>query len=197
MSGTEVRGTDLRERVVVLYESMFGATRRIAEAIAGPLRSFADVTVVTSSDLDQADLVRADLVVAGAPTHVFGLSSETTREEARRIADRSGGDLVFECADLAHGLRELLQTMPQATKLTYAAAFATRSAKAPRLFTGSAARRIDRDIRAAGYLPLLPPQDFLTDSTHHLVDGQLAEAAEWGTRLAARLNLHREGQLGR
>ncbi|WP_368496180.1 flavodoxin domain-containing protein [Herbiconiux sp. A18JL235] len=186
-----------RARVVVLYESMFGATRRIAEVIAEQLRPFADVVVVDAVAADLADVTRADLLVAGAPTHVFGLSSETTRHEARNIAERSKGDLVLEHTDPTRGLRELLRALPWAPRQAHVAAFSTRSMKTPRLFTGSAARRIDRDLRASGYQPLVPPRDFLVDATHRLIDGQPADAAEWGVHLASRLNLHRQGQLGR
>lgn len=182
--------------VIVLYESMFGATREIAETIADQIRPFAEITIVSSADADPAALAHADLLVAGGPTHVFGLSSETTREEARRVAERSDSALVYEWPDVSRGLREVLRGLPRASRLQHFAAFSTRSAQAPRLFTGSAARRIDRDLRAVGYLPLVPPRDFLIDSTHRLVKGQQTEAAGWGTDLAARLNLHRERQLG-
>lgn len=183
-------------RVIVVYESMFGATRQIAETIADQLRPFADVTIMNSANAHPEDLAHADLLVAGGPTHVFGLSSETTRDEAQKVAERSNAVLTFECPDVTRGLRELLRALPRATTPHHFAAFSTRSAKAPRLFTGSAARRIDRDIRAAGYLPLVPPHDFLIEATHRLVDGQLTEAADWGTSLAGHLNLHRERQLG-
>ncbi|TAJ46303.1 MAG: hypothetical protein EPO52_17355 [Herbiconiux sp.] len=189
-------GTATLSRVVVLYESMFGATRHVAATIADQLRPFAELTLVDAADADPAELVQAAFIVAGAPTHAFGLSSETTRKEARATAERSHGDLVFEWADVSHGLRELLRALPRASKPTYFAAFSTRSAKAQRLFTGSAARRIDRDIRAAGYLPLSPPHDFLVDASHRLIDRQLLDAAEWGQHLASRLNLGRERQLG-
>lgn len=182
--------------VMIVYESMFGATRQIAEIIADQIRPFADTTIVNSANADPAEVAHADLLVAGGPTHVFGLSSETTREEARGVAERSDSVLVYEWPDVSQGLRELLRGLPRASRLQHFAAFSTRSTKAPRLFTGSAARRIDRDLRAAGYLPLVPPRDFLIDSTHRLVEGQLSEAADWGTDLAAHFNLHRERQLG-
>ena len=188
--------TAARARVAVVYESMFGATRLVAETVADQLRPFAELTLTSSSDADVAELEQADLLVVGAPTHVFGLSSETTREDARMIAERSDDGLVFEYSSGAKGLRELLHALPRASKLAHFAAFSTRSAKAPRLFTGSAARRIDRDIRAAGYLPLAPPRDFIVDASHRLVDGQLTEAVEWGVHLAGQLNLLRQRQLG-
>jgi hypothetical protein len=188
--------TAARTRVIVLYESMFGATRHVAETIAGRLRPVADVTIMNSVDAGPADLAQADVIVAGGPTHAFGLSSETTRAEAKKVAERSDGVLVFECPDVTRGLRELLRGLPRASRQQSFASFSTRSGKAPRLFTGSAARRIDREMRAMGYLPLLPPRDFLIDSTHRLVDGQLTDAADWGSHLAGQLDLHQESRLG-
>ena len=57
-------------RVVVAYESMYGNTHRIAEAIADGLRSAGDVTVVPASQLEWEPLDATDLVVVGGPpTH--------------------------------------------------------------------------------------------------------------------------------
>ncbi|MBF4571953.1 flavodoxin domain-containing protein [Herbiconiux sp. VKM Ac-1786] len=181
--------------MTIVYESMFGATRQVAETIADQLRPFADITIVNSANADPTEIMHTDLFVAGGPTHVFGLSSEATREEARKVADRSDAALVFEWPDVTRGLREMLRSLPRASRPQHFAAFSTRSAKAPRLFTGSAARRIVRDIRAAGYLPLVAPRDFLIDAGHRLVEGQLSEAADWGAQLAGHLNLLRERQL--
>lgn len=71
-------------RALVVYESMFGNTRRIAQAIADGIRDGADValTDVVDAPADVPDDV--DLVVVGGPTHVFSMSRKVTRREAAR-----------------------------------------------------------------------------------------------------------------
>src|SRR4051812_34813549 len=49
-------------RAVVVYESMFGNTRAIAEAIADGMRPFAEVAVVPVSEADESRLEGCDVV---------------------------------------------------------------------------------------------------------------------------------------
>ena len=66
---------------LVVYESMFGNTAAIARAIADGLCSRLDVEIVEVSKAPTR-LGEIDLVVAGGPTHVFGLSRPSTRRSA-------------------------------------------------------------------------------------------------------------------
>src|ERR671924_1273561 len=75
------------ERALVIFESMFGNTRTIAEAVAEGLSSrFAtDLTEVSVAPTRIPEDV--SLVVVGGPTHAFGLTRPRTREDAARQAD--------------------------------------------------------------------------------------------------------------
>ena len=66
---------------LVVYESMFGNTAAIARAIADGLAAKLDVQIVEVSKAPTT-LGEIDLVVAGGPTHVFGLSRPSTRRSA-------------------------------------------------------------------------------------------------------------------
>ena len=68
-------------RAVVAYESWFGNTGALAEAVADELRVDHDVTLV-SVDEPPPSLDGVDLVLVGAPTHVHGLSSKYSRRAA-------------------------------------------------------------------------------------------------------------------
>ena len=64
-------------RAVIVYESMFGSTKKVAEAIAGGLADGAEVSVVpvTSAGahiLDGADLVAVPPTPTGCPGRVPG-----------------------------------------------------------------------------------------------------------------------------
>ena len=69
-------------RTVIVYESVFSNTRQIAEAIAAGARAGqpdAEVLCVPVAEVS-ADLVQAaDLLIAGGPTPMHGMSSGTTR----------------------------------------------------------------------------------------------------------------------
>jgi Flavodoxin domain len=73
-------------RAVVAYESMYGNTRRVAEAIAAGLQSTCSVTLVPVSQLERESLDTADLIVIGGPTHVRGMSRTSTRKAAEEAA---------------------------------------------------------------------------------------------------------------
>ncbi len=73
--------------VVVVYESMFGNTRAIAEEIAHGLAGHGSVEVFEVGDAPTAPV--ADLLVVGAPTHAFGLSKPPTRRDAAGKTERA------------------------------------------------------------------------------------------------------------
>lgn len=67
--------------VVVVFESLMGNTRRVAETIAEGIRATRpeiEVRCGTVSEAD-ADAAAADLLVVGAPTHFFVLPSPRSR----------------------------------------------------------------------------------------------------------------------
>jgi menaquinone-dependent protoporphyrinogen IX oxidase len=69
-------------RVLVVYESMYGNTHKIAESIASGFSSTSDKEVVTAVEARHHDSTQYDLVVVGGPTHAHGLSRRASRESA-------------------------------------------------------------------------------------------------------------------
>jgi len=107
-------------RALVVYESMFGNTGEVAEAIAEGLRTHMSTDVVEVGHAGAA-AVDVDLLVVGAPTHALGLSRASTRAQA---AAQAGGAVV----SAGIGLREWLGGLA-ASRGIAAAAFDTRLAK--------------------------------------------------------------------
>ena len=170
-------------RVLVVYESMFGNTRRVAEAIAAGLGDAAEVEVVRAADAGSTDPGTADLLVVGAPTHVHGLPRPTSRTGAPAQAEKSGGDLVLEPgADRAVGVREWLDSLDDLP--VRGAAFDTR-VDGPTAFTGRASKGIAKRLGALGVDPLVPAESFCVDKRTVLVPGELERARAWGGQLAA------------
>ena len=161
---------------LVIYESMFGNTRQIAEAIADSLD---DARAVPLAAVDDAELAGAARVVVGGPTHAFGMSRPSTRTQAEAMA-RKEQALTFEPGASGDGVRELLARIDLTGKEV--AAFDTR---ATRFGLPHAARRIDACVVHAGGRPLVRPGSFLVTRKNTLRDGELERARAWARQLAA------------
>ena len=68
-------------RALVVYESMYGNTHLVAEAIDSGLRSAGPVQVASVADARYEDVRRYDFVVVGGPTHAHGMSRPETRQK--------------------------------------------------------------------------------------------------------------------
>jgi flavodoxin len=67
-------------RAVVVYESMYGNTHLVADAIGAGLSTAFDVSIVPVSEGGPAVLADADLVVVGGPTHLHAMSRAAARK---------------------------------------------------------------------------------------------------------------------
>lgn len=65
---------------LVIFESTFGSTEAIAQAIAEGLAKHLHVEVVEAGDPASKAGEDVDLLVAGGPTQGFGLSRQETRD---------------------------------------------------------------------------------------------------------------------
>jgi hypothetical protein len=98
--------------VVIAYESMFGSTRAIAEAIAEGFGTGVNIRVLGVVDADAQALESSDLVVVGGPTHAWGMSRRTTRAGAPNCLRKPGRDLVLELgANTGPGVRDWLSSL--------------------------------------------------------------------------------------
>ncbi len=174
-------------RALVAYESMFGNTRRVAEAVAQGLRdtAHADVDVVPVHDLGAQDLRDAALLVLGAPTHAWSLSRPRTRESAAGTARSATGRLELEPGATGPGLREWLagKQLPPCP----IAAFDTHL-HAPLGLSGSATRAIVRGLRRAGAGRGITTASFIVTKQNELRPGELERARAWGASLAPLLS---------
>ena len=169
---------------LIVYESMYGNTHEIAQAIAEGLGSIGVVQVmpVTKADPDSAGAV--DLLVVGGPTHVHGMSRKASRMAAAETASKDDS-LDLDPDAEGDGLREWFRQISSGAG-TFGAAFDTRIDK-PVVLTGSAAKGIARQLKRHRFVELTDPESFLVeDSAGPLKDGELDRARRWGTELAAR-----------
>ena len=171
-------------RAVVVYESMYGNTRAIADAIGDGLRECAHVEVVPVRDADAAVARGAELLVVGGPTHVRGMSRAGTRSAAVEAANKAESGLTVDPAAEGPGVREWLDSLGKFD--LRAAAFDTRL-DAPVAFTGRASKRIARKLRQHGFSLVTEPESFLVTKATDLNPDEQARAHRWGKSLALHL----------
>lgn len=171
---------------LVVYESMYGNTERIAQAVAEGLRDHVDAIVCEVGTAPDT-LPEIELLVVGGPTHAFGMSRASTREDAARSAARP-------VVSGRRGLREWTESLDVPTSTVALAAFDTKVAR-PRL-PGSAAHAVARRLRRLGMRPVCPPETFLVNGREGpLVDGELDRAKAWGQSVARQWHRHGSSEL--
>ena len=167
---------------VVVFESIYGNTREVANAVAAGLGG--DTVVAAVGDVDEAALTETELVVVGGPTHMHGLATSMSRKMAVKGAEEDSDVELDPAARSERGVRDWLADLGGGGP---AAAFDTRIDKSPAL-TGSAARGIAKRLRRRGFTVVADPESFFVDDAEGpLVEGELERAREWGASLRAKL----------
>lgn len=179
-------------KAAVVYESMFGNTRRIAEAVADGLALSVrrpEVVVIPVVDATADDLLDLELLVVGGPTHLSRMTSRRTREmrAGSRAKSPSGGpgDPEELARAAATGVREWLASLSAVPVGRRAAAFDTRLRYLP---AAGAAPLIARCLRSRGYRVDAVLRSFFVESAHGpLANGESERAKLWGAALGDQL----------
>lgn len=171
-------------RAVIVYESMFGSTKMVADAIGEGLADYAEVLVVPVTLADAHTLDGADLVVVGAPTHTHGMSRPRTRKMAGALARKRESKVeLVPGAVSGSGVREWLESLGRLE--VAGAAFDTRLQGLP-AFTGRASKSIQRLLAHHGARIAASSESFLVDKTPGpLAKGEVGRARAWGERLTS------------
>jgi flavodoxin I len=140
---------------LVLYDSKFGNTERIAETIALALQEAVPTRLASVGEIEDcvAALADVDLLVVGGPTQRHGISPDLKA--------------MVGCLDAGSldGKR--------------AATFDTRMG-GPRVVTGSAALRLSRLLRRRGAWLVVPPASFVVEGTEGPLErGEREHAVTW------------------
>lgn len=172
-------------KAAIVYESLYGNTHAIADAIAQGMEGLAEPLVMSVDEAARTDPTATDLLVVGGPTHIHGMSRKPMWEMAVKDAlDHPEKGLVPDAAASGPGLRAWFDSLDKATGK--AAAFDTRL-EGNRLVTGHASKGIAKRLRQHGLELISEPASFLVDTTNQLLPGELDRAREWGKTLGAAL----------
>jgi flavodoxin len=143
---------------LVVYDSQYGNTERIAQAIADTLRAFGQAQAVRVDPAHPVPFQGVDLLIMGSPTQGF----------------RPTLAMQFLLGNLSS----------QALRGLAVACFDTRFRG--RLWKSSAAPRMARQLRTMGVEPIIPPESFFVKAMKKegpLLAGEVERAATWARML--------------
>ncbi len=143
-------------KVLIVYDSAYGNTEKIARAIGGAIAG--EVKVIRPGEVNPSDLASIGLLIVGAPTQ--------------------GGRATPAIQDFLNKLPE------RAVKGVNVAAFDTRfSTKLVKIF-GYAAGKIAESLKRKGGTLIVPPEPFFVKGREGpLKEGELERAAVWAKGL--------------
>jgi hypothetical protein len=168
-------------RALVVFESMFGNTEKVAGAVAHGLQLVGvDTGLLEVSAAPPHLAADLDLLVVGGPTHAFGMSRASTRADAVRQGAPSERATT--------GLREWLESVEVDTEhAPMLAGFDTRATKV-RWLPKAAGPSAAHAGRRRGLEQLARPCGFLVEDIRGpLVDHELERAVAWGRQLGVTL----------
>jgi flavodoxin len=139
--------------VIILCDSKFGNTQRLAETMKAALAGTHSVQLRPASQ-GLRDTEGVDVLLVGGPTHAHSASQP---------------------------LKAALKALPAGVLVgTRVATFDTRF-RLPKLMTGSAASSASKLLKRAGASPMAPAESFFVsrDNPPQLEPGELERAASW------------------
>ena len=151
-------------KALIVYDSVFGNTAQVGEAIAEALASAAEVQTARVGEAAPEQLSGVDILIVGSPTRQFRPTPETTK-------------LLKSIA--AGGLRGV-RVAAFDTRFTEEAIGRVRIlAFFVRIF-GYAAKPISKLLENKGGKLVMPPEGFyVADTEGPLLEGELERAAAW------------------
>lgn len=167
--------------VLVVYESTFGNTRLLAEAVAEELHRSHHVAVITAGEAVGLSLRDTDLLLVGVSRPARWLPWATSGRAAP--GPMAGAGLRLDATGRGPGVRQWLATLAEAGHHRPAAVFDTRLHR-PAWPTGRPAGTVGRRLERRGWR-VLGRESFLVDGSGRLLDGELERAARWAASMSA------------
>lgn len=148
---------------LIIYNSTFGNTQQIAEAITSALRTYGTVRCLNVSEVHALDVQDVDLLILGCPTQIHGLAP-AMRTFVEHILDRSFEGLAVAVFDTRYRMSRLL--------------------------SGSASTVLANRLEKAGANLLLPAKSFfVADREGPLEEGELERAKRWTRQIIERFEM--------
>jgi flavodoxin len=143
---------------VIVYDSQYGNTERIAQTIAEALRAFGSAQAIRVDPAHPVELQGVDMLILGCPTQGFR-PTPAMQSFLGNVSPQSLSGLAVACFD------------------TRFRGF---------LWKNSAAPRLARQLRTMGVEPIIPPESFFVKAMKKegpLLAGEGERAATWARTL--------------
>ena len=150
---------------LVLYDSQYGDTERIAQAIANAFGEFGEARAVRLDPGQPVELQGLDLFILGCPTQGWRPTPAIQSFLEEASSEELGG-LAGACFDTRFRL--------------------------PRFMTGSAARVMAARLREKGVSLLVEPESFFVKGTEGpLREGEIERASTWARQIVEEVEASR------
>jgi flavodoxin len=158
-------------RALIIYDSQYGNTEKIARLVGETLRrQYGEVEIVKVGDVKPDQLGGIDLLVVGSPTQQF----------------RATQTMSTFLANIPPGALKGIRTAAFDTRLTQALIDKNRVLSFFERIFGYAAQRIAKNLKEKGGELLLPGEAFYVEGMEGpLVAGEAERAEQWGQKLFA------------
>lgn len=165
-------------KTVVVYDSLFGNTERVAQAIADALRAFGQVEAIRVEPAQADELKRQELLRQNHATDV-------RLEPAHQVSLEGVDLLIVGCPTQAFRatptMQSFLENVSRASLSGMAVACFDTRVRGP---FGSAAKTMAKKLQKLGVSLLLPPESFFVEGTKGpMRSGEVERAASWAKML--------------
>jgi len=157
-------------KAMVVYDSAFGNTEKVAQAIGQALGSQGDIEVVRVGNVKPEQMAGMTLLIVGSPTQKF----------------RPLGTITGFLKGIPDGKLKGVKVAAFDTRATEGAIEKVRILAFFVKIFGYAAKPIaDRLVKKGGDLTVPPEGFYVADTEGPLLEGELERAADWAKRIVA------------
>lgn len=149
-------------KALIIYDSAYGNTEQIAEAMAGGIGSSHTALLMLVGKVKKSDLKMIDLLVVGSPTQ-GGRPTQSIQEFIKNLSPKSLSNINFAAFDTRFAIREHGLGLKMLMKTI-----------------GFAAPRIAAGLRSKGGTQVAEPEGFIvSDKEGPLAPYELERAQTW------------------
>ncbi|PKO19075.1 MAG: nitric oxide synthase [Chloroflexi bacterium HGW-Chloroflexi-10] len=157
------------KNIVVVYDSVFGNTEKVAQALGSALKLAGSVEVLKVAAVNESHLRNLALLIVGSPTRSFQ-PTPAVKEFLKKIAKDQLKDVLVAAFDTRIALEDI-------------------KGKVFRLLVntgGYAAPVMLKELKKKGGAPAVVPQGFyVTGEQGPLKENELERAADWARQLSS------------
>lgn len=152
---------------MVLFDSVYGNTEKVARAIAAVLAQAGEVDVQSVKGVTAGQLNGLDLLVVGSPTQAFG-PIQGTKDFLKSLTGKSLKGMKVAAFDTRMDVKKVNNAL-----LTVMAGI-----------FGYAAEKIGKGLKSAGGVEAITPAGFIVIGNEGpLAEGELERAAAWASEI--------------